>query len=589
MSQFSSSDGPRAPHSGVAGRVLFAAAFLASSAMLAPVAAASAEELVTKPQFTERRNLPRAIRDAVTGSNIVEPSLAVINAPSSAKISLVRGFEGTSDYDSRALGAALIPPDTMGAVGTTQYVQLINGSFSVYDKATGALAAPRISDSAFWTSIGGGATGGDPRILFDQPSNRWLAIGFDASGTNIRIGVSTTDNALGPWKSAVVPGVSGSAFPLGGIADYPTVSISGNAVIIGTNDFATTSTGGFSYQGTTLNVLNRADIFGAAGPDVTSLVKFETRRPFLTLEGADRGFAIQGVNSNEAGSTATVVAASAFLNDKLTYTINGAGTAGASQTSQIYLSDVGGSTYDSVNFARQPVVGANARIIDALDDRISASAWEVKGKIYFVSTVTPTGADNAVVRITVLDKATSTVLSETDINDPSGNFDFYQGSLAVNSRGQLVVGFNRSGSVETGQDGRISIFARSYRTLADGTLVQFGDDLLIKQSLVDEYHNGSAIGQAAAGRQRWGDYSSVTLDPTNGQSFWITGEFAREYNTLANHPEGSGSGFARWGTYIAEVNLAAVPEPGSWMLMVAGFGLVGGLARRRREDESVIA
>ena len=556
-------------------------------ALITPTVVSAATELTLNTNFTERRNLPRAIRDPVEGSNVAEPSAFVFNGPSTAPLSLVRGFEGTSDYDSRALGSALIPPDTMGAVGTTQYVQLINGSFSVYSKATGALLAPRITDSNFWSSIGGGATGGDPRVLFDNRSNRWLAIGFDSTGTNIRIGVSQTDDALGAWKSAVVTGVSGSAFPLGGIADYPTLSLSGNSVLIGTNDFARTGSGGFSFRGTTLNVLNRGDIFDAAGPDVSSLVKFETRGPFDTL-AKDRGFAIQGVNSDSSTSTATVVAASLFFYDNLTYNVQNAGAANASMTAQSYLSDRGGSLFDDTNPGRQPVNGANARILDTLDTRISANAWEVKGRIYFVNTVTPTGTDNTVVRITVMDKATGNVLSETDLNDPSGAFDFYQGSIAVNKSGQVVVGYNRSGDVTTGQDGRVSVFARGFKTNADGSLTAMGDAVLLKQSVTDEYHNGSAIGQAGVGRQRWGDYSAVNVDPLNMQSFWITGQFAREYNTLENHPNGNGSGFARWGTYIAEVNLNSVPEPGTWLMMVAGFGFVG-VSMRRRTAATVAA
>jgi hypothetical protein len=559
------------------------------AALLAPVAVSAATPLTPK-DFVNRRNLPRAIRDAVEGNNVVDPSSAIVNGPSAAKISVNRSFEGTSDYDSRALGAALIPPDTMGAVGTTQYVQLINGSFSVYNKSTGALAAPRKTDSAFWTSIGGGSTGGDPRILFDKPTGRWLAIGFDSSGANLRVGVSNTSDALGGWKTSIVQGVSGASFPFGGIADYPTLAISGNSIIIGTNDFARVGspTGSFSFQGTTLNVLNRKAIFNAAGPDTTGLVKFETRGPFDSLE-KDRGFAIQGVNRAGGGGPATVVSTSLFFNDNITYDVTNAGKPNASLTAVNYLSDFGGSAYDNLRPGRQPTANGSARVIDTLDDRISANAWEVKGKIYFVKTVTPSGTNNVAVRITVLDKASGNVLSETDINDPSGNFDFYQGSLAVNSSGQLVVGYNRSGSLPTGVDGRISVFARGYKTNPDGTLTVIGADQLLKQSLVSDYHNGSAVGFNPVGRQRWGDYSTVTLDPSDKQSFWVTGQFAREFNTLANHPEGNGSGFARWGTYIAQVSLANVPEPGTWLLMVAGFGLVGGTMRRRRAVETATA
>lgn len=558
-------------------RGAFAALLLASSAAYA----VPAGPLVAKSAFVDRKNLPKAIPDAVILGEATTSATPSTGSFTSPAISLGMSFEATSDYNSRALGKALIPPDTMGAVGTTQYVQLINGSFSVYDKATGLLQAPRVTDTAFWTSIGGGATGGDPRVLFDKRSSRWLAIGFDATGAGLRIGVSDTDNALGGWKSTSFTGFAP------GIADYPTLSISGNAVLIGTNNF-TSVPGGFSFSGTTVNVLNYQKIFSATGPDASGLKQLVTPYSSPASLEMDRGFAIQGVNRDGGGGPATVVAASLFFNDTVTYDITAAGTPAATRTALQYLSDTGGGNYNGPTAARQPNTNGSEAVIDVLDDRVSANAWEMKGKIYFVHTVKAIGSNNDVVRIIVLDKASGNVLSETDITDASGNFDFYQGSLAVNSSGQVVVGFNRSGSFVTGTDGRISVFARAFQTNLDGTLTQTAPDVLLKQSLVSDYHNGSAEGQAAAGRQRWGDYSSVTLDPTDKQSFWITGQFAREFNnTAGGHP--GGSGFARWGTWVSEIIVAGVPEPGTWMTMIFGFGLVGATMRRQRKLETTAA
>jgi len=48
------------------------------------------------------------------------------------------------------------PPDTNGAVGTTQYVQWVNESFAVFDKSTGALAAGSGEIESFSTELGGG-------------------------------------------------------------------------------------------------------------------------------------------------------------------------------------------------------------------------------------------------------------------------------------------------------------------------------------------------------------------------------------------------------------------------------------------------
>jgi hypothetical protein len=110
-------------------------------------------------------------------------------------------------------------------------------------------------------------------------------------------------------------------------------------------------------------------------------------------------------------------------------------------------------------------------------------------------------------------------------------------------------------------------------------------DLLLKESLVDDYHNGSPEGSDPVGRQRWGDYSTVSLDPTDDQSFWVIGEFAREYNNEAGgHP--GGSGFGRWGTWVTELNVAAIPEPSTWLMMIFGFAAVGATVRRRRVQAS---
>lgn len=510
-------------------------------------------------------------------------SSPVFFAPT-AHTSVISSFEGTSDYDTRALGFGLIPPDTMGAVGTSQYVELLNGSFSVYNKATGLLEGARKSDNAFWEAAGGTSTGGDPRLAFDAQSKRWIAVGFGAPNSMLQVAVSETDNALGLWHASSFTGYAGLGF--GATADYPTLAMSGDAILIGTNNFAPSSAGGFSeFRSTTLNVLNKSDAFAAGGPVIT-LKQFDTPLDFIT----DNGFAIQGVNSFSGGSTASVVAASIYDFNNVSYSITNAGSAGALQTlSQL---QTGGDSFRSPLAARQPTTNGSARVINALDERISSSVWENNGKIYFATTVKALGTDHDVVRITVLDKLTNKVLSQTDIGGGASNaYDYYQGSLAINSAGQLVVGYNRSGDITTGIDGRISIFARSFNTAGDGSLVATSDEVLIKQSLVDDYHNGSAQGADPDGRQRWGDYSSVTLDPTNNQRFWVIGEFAREFNNLAGgHP--GGSGFGRWGTYVAQIGVAQigvgsfVPEPATWAMMILGFGCVGVTARRQRRGNA---
>ena len=481
-------------------------------------------------------------------------------------------FEGVSQYDlRRILGFSFIPPDTMGAVGATQFMETTNGVYAIYSK-TGALQSMVRGDD-FWAAAGGAPNlNGDARVMYDTRSSRWIVESFGASLDTIQIAVSNTSDALGPWQSTSFTGFAG------GIADYPTLAIDSKAVYIGTNNFSGAT--GNPFQGVTLNVIKRSDLFGAGAPVTTSLKQFVTPLSAI-FGGADPGFAIQGVNNGDGH----IIAVSIQTSDLIRYNVAHPGTAGATLTDLAgnpldpnHPTYLGTQPYGANNPGAQPGDAAiGGPVIDTLDDRISGSAWEQNGKIYAVHTVTPIGAVHTAVVWTVSDAATGHLIQEGTIS--GGGYDYYQGSLAVNASGQVVIGYDRSGS--NAGDGLISVFAQTFNPLlgGNGALVGTGT-FLLHVSNTDQYHNGSVDHQPAVGRQRWGDYSAVTVDPDNIENFWVIGEFAREFNDAENgHPGGSGG--SRWGTWITELTLSAVPEPAAWSMMLVGFGLVGGALRRR--------
>ena len=476
--------------------------------------------------------------------------------------SLGHGFEGLTQYDAAAFGRNFIPPDTMGAVGTSQFMETTNGAYAVYSKS--GVLLQKMSDVAFWAAAGQTGANGDSRVLFDSRSGKWIVESFGASISTIQIAVSNTSDATGGWKSTSFVGFNG-------IADYPTLAIDDKAVYIGTNDF---NSAGTAFKGTTLDVINRDALFGPSGPDASGVKQFFTSLSSI-LSGNDRGFAIQGVNQIGDTDSGKIIAVGANNFGLVAYGVNNPGTPGATQTAPILLSP--GDAYDVNNPAREPNTtgtGTN-RIIDPLDDRVSSAVYELKGKIYALHTITPTGTDHTEIQWQVIDAASSTILATGVIGGNGDGFDYYQGSLAVNASGQVVIGYNRSG--EDPGTGEVRLYAQTFNSLSGGGLVNTGTYLL-KVSETDSYHNGSIDGQPAAGRQRWGDYSQVTVDPTNGESFWIIGEFADEFNDPAHgHPNGTGG--SRWGTWISEIS---VPEPATWSLMIMGFGFVGLAARRRK-------
>jgi hypothetical protein len=136
---------------------------------------------------------------------------------------------GQSAQDNRDLfGFAFVPPDTNGAVGATQFVQIVNVTIAVYDKSSGAVQLGPAAIHTLWSGFGGlcefgGGTptfadGGDPVVLYDHLARRWLVsqLQFDATFTHTAqcVAVSTSSDATGSYSRYEFD--FGSNFP-----DYP--------------------------------------------------------------------------------------------------------------------------------------------------------------------------------------------------------------------------------------------------------------------------------------------------------------------------------------------------------------------------------
>lgn len=557
------------------------AAVAGAVALLFASATASAQEAKDSYTEFEQMELLPFVPSDLGGAG----RLPVLSSPSGP---YKLGFEAVTQYDAAAFSRNFIPPDTMGAVGATQFMATANGVYGIFDKTTGAVLS-KMSDVTFWSKAGQTGANGDSRVLYNADAGRWIVLSFGSNVKDIQVAVSNNSDAVnGGWKSVKYQGYGGFGF--GATADYPTLAMDKNAVYIGTNNFAPASSGGSnSFRGVSLAVIPLDSLFGAT-PSVANGVIYNT--PYVSggSSNADRGFAIQGVNSKAAGSTGKIVANSLFDPDHLAYTVNGLTSSSALGSSLSGNTFLGVTPLANAGPARQPsaAISANRRVIDALDQRISSSAFEVGGRIYMVNTAQCTcfdpssgSGDYARVRYTVIDSSTFAVLSQGEWG--YGNYDFFQGSLAVNDAGKVVLGYNRSGLDPA--TGKVTFMAQVFNTAGDGSLVPEGSEMVLKESLTDDYHNGSTFGNAAAGRQRWGDYSQVTIDPSNQNQFYAIGEFAREYNNAAGgHPGGTGG--SRWGTWVALIDTSEVatpvPEPSTWLMLLGGLGAVGNLARRRR-------
>ena len=123
------------------------------------------------------------------------------------------------------------PPDTVGAVGLAHYIQGINGSggtqIRIYDKETGTLSANFVLDSLGENQCANGL--GDPIILFDTLADRWLLSEFSSSGNRMCVYISqTSDPISGGWYAY---NFQAPSFP-----DYPKYAVWPDAYYVGTNE-----------------------------------------------------------------------------------------------------------------------------------------------------------------------------------------------------------------------------------------------------------------------------------------------------------------------------------------------------------------
>src|SRR5438067_11776510 len=158
------------------------------------------------------------------------------------------------------------PPDTNGEVGATQYVQIVNEGYQVFDKTSGASLLGPSGIATLWSGFGGVCQNngsGDPVVLYDQLADRWVISQFAGVSvpTDECIAVSTTGDATGSWYRY--------GFHLGSnFFDYPHLGVWPDAYYMSMNVF---NSAGTAYLGPQPFAFNRAAMLaGSAATFVTT-------------------------------------------------------------------------------------------------------------------------------------------------------------------------------------------------------------------------------------------------------------------------------------------------------------------------------
>jgi len=500
---------------------------------------------------------------------------AAVNAAAAIPAPLAN-FEGISNQDNFNLfGFRVNPPDPMGDVGPNHYVEMINLAWAVYDKQGNLLLGPLPIGSVWEGFAIEDCTdpSGDPVVLYDQLEDRWLLSQFTTRGPKYYdcVAISQTGDPTGAYyRYAFVtqpdPELPGGTF----FPDYPKYGVWTNSYIMTTRDFGDVTGYGISVYALEKNKMlagnpkaravqffldsNEVDLNligdGLLPPDIDG-----TRRPIDRVAAP-----IVGTQDDGGGYGGTFDALNIF-ELKVQWQANPvASLALATQLPVASFDSIfpcgvvpGTLPPNSRDCLPQPGITNGSQYLDILSYR-QRPTWRLAYRNFgtYEALVTAQSVEAAPGVAGMRWYEIRRTFPNPQPNSPS-EYSVYQqgtyspdsvhrwmGSVAQDRQGNMALGY----SVVNGVDvypgirytGRLKGDPLGQMTLSEGTII-----------------NGTGVQRTT--NSRWGDYTSMNVDPVDDCTFW----YVNEYYTLA----GQQSSTAGWQTRIGAFKLpgcAAKPK-----------------------------
>jgi hypothetical protein len=503
-------------------RVTTAAAFDVSPTMrdIAARAARSTSSDRSTPRAARRfaDRGPSAIDSGFSGDAAVQSSVEAAAADIAAPSVSFEGLRGEDNIP--VLGGIPIPPDPVGDVGPTQYVQMVNTVWAVFSKTGTRLLGP-LSLASIWAGFENRDcedNSGDPIVLHDQLANRWILTQFTTNGPEFFncVAVSTTPDATGSYfRYAFSTGLN---FP-----DYPKYGVWPNAYFLATREFAPGD--GFAGIGTYALERNRM----LEGDPTARAVSFLTPpgdTPWITGDGwlpsdldgnrkppAGSPNFFVGTQDDDAQYGAPFDAINIF---QFFVSWGRSPTAAFFQSAQIPVAEFD-TTFPctppgSRNCIPQPDTGQK---IDSLTRRqrpIWRLAYRNLGDHESLVANQSVEARRGIAGVRwyeIRQPRTQPVVFQQGTFSPDDGVNRWMGSIAMDGKGNMGLGYSVSNkTVHPGIrfTGRLAGDPANQMTRGEGVIVNGG---------------GSQTSPAA----RWGDYTSMNIDPGDDCSFWYVNEY----------------------------------------------------------------
>lgn len=425
--------------------------------------------------------------------------LAAASARAQVAVQIGQNFTGSDNSQS-----LITPADANGAVGPKYFVEFINGAFAVYNKTDGVRVL-RTTDDRFWANAGvnfaPSDTVSDPRLIYDPVSQRWFAsqVDYDGSASDptyesdyYLLAVSDTADPTGSWHGFLF--LADPAF--GNFADFPTLGVDGSAVYLAGDLFSD----GNSLDETTLTMVPKAELL-ANPPGITS-------RVFLgTLTYAERGAILQPVTCLDGSSRGNILAVGSLGLDFAAHSNLFVSAVLNPGTPEATLAPATNVSVDAYTVPIDPTQPDGTATLADNDARFSATAYAVGGVIYAVHNIEVN--NRAALRWYRINAANHALLESGTITDT--NLDLFYPSIAANTNGFVVIACNGC-SINT----YISSYA--FAGLTVNGVTTFGPKTLLAAGKYNYHDLNESF--SLTGESRWGDYSTISVDPSNPDHFW---------------------------------------------------------------------
>jgi hypothetical protein len=448
----------------------------------------------TKPQHVVSSTLPIVTGHQDRPDTAVQRGLAPAAIPTP-----ILNFEGV---DFPGVNCNCAPSDTNGAVGSTQYVQIVNTGYEVFNKSSGASVLGPVAIESIWSGFGGVCQSngeGDPTVLFDQLANRWVVQEFAGTSqpTHECIAVSTTSDATGSYNRY--------DFLLGtNFFDYPKLAVWPDAYYLAMDDF---NAAGTTRLGPQPFAFNRAAMLsGKKATFVTpGIIGGSSENLFLpaNLDGQIQPSTGAPDTFLEWPGNGTYKVWHFHVDFKkpanTTFTLFASPAAAA-------FTQLCPTTQNCV-----PQAGTTDALAGLGDRFMYRLAYRNFGTFEsLVTNYTVNSGGEAAVRWIELRNPTNgpvTVFQESTYQ-PDTTWR-WMASAAMDRLGDLAVGFSASSSTINPQiryAGRLA--SDPVNTLAQGETTLF-----------------AGTGSQTDTSSRWGDYSGMWVDPVDDCTFWYTTEY----------------------------------------------------------------